>query len=281
MATHTEELFNYFLCNEETVKLINARKKDVIDDYQKNKWKYRKYGNLSSNIISAIKDIEDVSERTIGQCLNWASHVKEVCKTELEQLCTNIAEKKNVYEKALTDGDRRLIDEVSNDIDVLRYLYELPDSIAPTNKESALIEKQVLIIKGKAGVGKSQLFAVTAEKSIEKERPVIFVLGTYYLKNESVCIQTPEILGLNLSMDAILHKLESLGVQQSGFAYVFLDAINETTYKNIWYVGLWNLIEKIQNYPHVKLVISVRNGYEKIVFDDTILKQKILSPQKE
>lgn len=88
-----------------------------------------------------------------------------------------------------------------------------------------------------------------------------------------MCIQTPEILGLNLSMDAVLHELEGLGVQQNGFAYVFIDAINETTYKSIWYVGLWSLIDKMQNYPHIKLVISVRNGYEKIVFDDTVLKK--------
>ena len=228
---------------------------------------------MSSNVINEIKDIEDVSERTISQCLDWASRVKEVCKTELEQLRAKIAEKKVAYEKAMTEGNRRLIDEVANEIDELNYLYELPDSIAPTQQESKLIAEQVLIIKGEAGVGKSQLFAVAAEKSIEEERPVIFVLGTYYLKNESVCIQTPEILGLNLSMDAVLHKLEGLGVQKNGFAYVFLDAINETTYKNIWYVGLWSLIDKIQDYPHVKLVISVRNGYEKIVFDDTILKQ--------
>ncbi len=271
--THTEELFNYFLCNKETVYLINTRKKEIIDDYQKNKWKYRKYGNLCSKIISEIKAIEDVSQRTINQCLGWASRVKEGCKAELDQLSVKIAEKKAAYAKAMTDGDRHLIDEVANEIDELNYLYELPDSIAPTQQESKLIEEQVLIIKGEAGVGKSQLFAVAAKKSIEEERPVIFVLGTYYLKNESVCIQTPEILGLNLSMDAVLHELEGLGVQQNGFAYVFIDAINETTYKSIWYVGLWSLIDKMQNYPHIKLVISVRNGYEKIVFDDTVLKK--------
>ena len=143
----------------------------------------------------------------------------------MDQLSVKIAEKKAAYAKAMTDGDRHLIDEVANEIDELNYLYELPDSIAPTQQESKLIEEQVLIIKGEAGVGKSQLFAVAAEKSIEEERPVIFVLGTYYLKNESVCIQTPEILGLNLSMDAVLHELEGLGVQQNGFAYVFIDVV--------------------------------------------------------
>lgn len=273
VATQTERLFNYFLCNKETVNLINTRKKEVIDDCEKNKWKYRKYGNLGSNIISEITAIEDVTERTISQCLDWKSRVKEVCKAELDQLSIIIAEKKVAYAKVMTEGDRRLINEVANEIDELNYLYELPDSIAPTQQESTLIEEQVLIIKGEAGVGKSQLFAVAAEKSIEEERPVIFVLGTHYLKNESVCIQTPEILGINLSMDAVLHKLEGLGIQQNRFAYLFLDAINETTYKNIWHVGLWSLIGKMQYYPHVKLVISVRNGYEKIVFDDTVLKK--------
>lgn len=143
----------------------------------------------------------------------------------------------------------------------------MPDELA-----CSLMSKQVLIVRGEAGVGKSHMFAVAAEKLISAGYGALLLLGTDYLTDHTVPIQTPEVLGIDLSLDALLYKLEALAIQNQTYSYIFIDAINESTYKSIWKPGLMMLINKLKKYPHIKLAVSIRTGYEKIVLNDAVKK---------
>ena len=66
--------------------------------------------------------------------------------------------------------------------------------------------------------------------------------------------------------------MEILGAQANCYACLLIDAINESPYRDIWKTGLPSLIAQINKFEHIKIVISVRSGYERLVFNDFIIE---------
>ena len=116
------------------------------------------------------------------------------------------------------------------------------------------------------------MFAVATEKMIVENRGAILLLGGNFLSNTSITKQIIDVLSLSISLEALLHKLEAKGLEQNAYSYIFFDAINESTYKDIWKIGLFDLIANLKKYPHIKMAISVRSGYEPLVLSDAINK---------
>ncbi len=273
VPTYTENLLNYFLCNAPAIEAINIRKKEVLEEYRINRGKYRKYSGIGRRIVSVIEKIEDISSDNVLDCINWERYVRERSQKEISQLCDMLEDCKNRYNSATYSNDGKAVQELLNERAEIEYLLDLPRRIMPKDKELRLLQRQVVVVKGEAGVGKSQLFAVSVEKSLESGWYAVLMLGTHYITNMPINSQIPEILGGNLTLDALLHKLEAIGVQQNRHVSILIDAINESTYKDIWKVGLLPFINQIKQYPHIKLAISVRDGYEKLVFSDSMLHE--------
>ena len=271
VVTRTEELLNCFLCNEEAVQVINKRKCDVVAEVELNRWKYRKYKKQVSTIMGAIEEIEDVTITNVGECVSWLEHINNRCTDVFADIRKMLDEHKKAYSDAMREGNSKSASETLSDINKLQYLLNIPQCLAPNEQESLLIQRQVVVVKGNAGVGKSQLFANSAEGIVSKGQYAVLMLGTNYLTNTPLSKQIMEVLDLNLTIDAFLHKMEALGIQEKRFVYIFIDAINESTYKEIWQVGLSGLLSKLKAYPHIKLALSVRTGYEKLVFNESIL----------
>lgn len=83
-------------------------------------------------------------------------------------------------------------------------------------------------------------------------------------------MQTSDVLNVDISLNAVLHKLEAHALQNGIFSYIFIDAINESTHKSIWKSGLQQLIRLLKSFRHIKLAVSVRSGYERIVLSDDV-----------
>ena len=52
---------------------------------------------------------------------------------------------------------------------------------------------------------------------------------------------------------------------------LLIDAVNESPYREIWKTGFPLLVAQINRFEHLKLVISVRSGYERMVFSKATL----------
>lgn len=270
VLTPAEELFNFFLCNADAVNAINLIKNNKISKLKKNRREYCSCPGLVGNIIAALEALEDVSLSDVTACLSWPDRIKETCSDAFCEIEEIIKHKKSEWRDAENRNDHDRTSRISAEINSLNGLLELPYQIVPEIYPRSVMRSQVMVIKGNAGVGKSQMLAVETEKLVSSGIGAILLLGTNFINEHAIHIQATEVLAVDLSMDALLHKLEGLGIQNGTYSYLFIDAINESTYRGIWKAGLGSLFTKIKSYPHVKLAISVRTGYEKLVFDDAV-----------
>ena len=270
VSTQTEKVFEYFLCGQDAVDRINENKSELISQLVRDKRKYLCCKNEYREIVEAIESVQDVSSETILDCLTWDKILEDKCSDAFNRIKSTIQKKNEELAVLYTGEDHRKTNAIEDDLNAINYLMRIPQIIIPEIDLQRLMQKQILVVKGDAGAGKSQMIAVAAEKLIRANRGVILLLGTSYINDHILEVQTAEILGGELSLDALMHKLEGLAVHNGTYSYVFIDAINESAYKSVWQTGLGSLFAKVSAYPHVKLVISVRTGYEKLVFDDAV-----------
>lgn len=272
VPTSTETFLNYFLCNSNAVLEINSIKNEELQSLKKNHWIYGDSRTLRNKLISIIEGIPDISLGNILDCLSWPNIVRDACASEFNAISELIKRKQAEQIAAHNENNYELSNRVWREINEYKALLHMPERIMPEIFSCFLMNKQVLILRGEAGVGKSQMFAVAAEELIRNGFCALLLLGTDYVNDHTVPIQTPEVLGIDLPMEALLHKLEALAVQNQTYSYIFIDAINESTFKEIWKPGLMMLINKLKKYPHIKLAVSVRSGYEKMVLNDAVKK---------
>ena len=270
IVTQSERLLNHFLCNSESAKEINNKKNSIVQQLRNDSYKYHECKETFEKILKSICNLNDVNQNTILDSLTWFDSIESSCSEEFN-LVQDLIDKKEKEKKTAYDENKQdVFYALLKDIQNLTYLRDVSTSISPDIHKQSLIRNQVLLVKGDAGVGKSQMFAVATEKMIAENCGAILLLGGNFLNNNPINIQTLDVLSLNITLDGLLHKLEAIGIEQNTYSCIFIDAINESAYKNIWKTGLFPLISQIKKYPHIKLAISVRTGYERLVLSDAI-----------
>ena len=269
--TGTENQLDFFLCNNSAVIQINKVKQELVKQLKNSRHKYSGCEESLSKIIDTILSIDDVTRATIMDCLSWATTLNERCADDFSLIRNLITGKEEQYTSAKNISDYKLQNRLSKEIQDLTNLLEVPDYIGLDLFERTLLQKKVLIVRGEAGVGKSQLLANATEKLNKEGQYAILMLGGSFLSSETVANQITQQLGIDFKV--LLHKLEMLGAQANYNVCLLIDAINESTYKDIWKTGLPLLIAEINKFRHLKIVISVRSGYERLVFNETIIEE--------
>lgn len=267
VPTLTESCLNVFLCNVSAVERINYEKNCCIGKLKNGNWCHSDYNKYAKIIFEKTKDIPDINIHNIESCFGWKDLITTKCNKDFIEINSLISIKTKLLE---SDSGKEKKNNIQGDILALKALLELPDNISPSEYDKNLIKNQVLVVSGEAGVGKSQLFSYAAKSLIDDGKQAILLLGGNYLSEQQISFQTSNILDLGLPFTEILYKLEGFALENNCFSYVFIDALNESAYRNIWHSGLTTLLQEISHFPHIKLALSVRDGYEKLVFNDSI-----------
>ena len=184
-----------------------------------------------------------------------------------------IAEKEKQYDSAKENSNYKLHNSLSKEILELTNLLEIPGYIGLDSFGRTMLEEKVLIVSGEAGVGKSQLLANAAERLNNEGQYALLMLGNSFLNANVVATQITQQLEVDIKFESLLCKLEMLGAQANCIFCLMIDAINESPYRDIWKIGLPSLIDQIKRFEHLKIVISVRSGYERLVFNDAIIEK--------
>ena len=128
-----------------------------------------------------------------------------------------------------------------------------------------------LLIKGKAGNGKSHLLGDIACKRLEKGIPSILVLGNQLLNRTPPWEQIIKNLGLATTKDNLLTILNKIGEHKGERILFMVDALNEGEGKNnFWVNHLSGFIEDFAPYPYVGLVFSIRSTYYESVIPEIL-----------
>lgn len=79
-------------------------------------------------------------------------------------------------------------------------------------------------------------------------------------------------LRLDYSFEDLIDILETIGERDNYIVPVFIDALNETWNRKLWKSGLPSIIDKIKKSPMVKMILSYRLEYQKLILPDFLLE---------
>ncbi len=166
----------------------------------------------------------------------------------------------SVNKKDLPDEDKRQLESIIRDLrkasstsnqlrDVFDYKYWRAES------------QQSAVIHGSAGAGKSHVIGEVAERRIKTGLPTVLILGQS-LSEVAFWDQLGSILGIDAkSSEDILGLLNAAGERIEERVLLLFDAINEGIGAQYWRQNLSEVINAVQQYPYLALVVSCREEY--------------------
>ena len=269
--TEAQRDLSIFLREDAGIKAINEKKKDLLAEIKNIRWRcdseYRKTINALSSIV---KGMPDITAETIYDALRWEDDFREYGQT----IFNDLQVKRDEIHAKIEDCDKRdsAYEKLLNTAFIVDHLIELPTYLGLSKKEREYITDRVILVTGEMGTGKSQLLAISTKKILENARPAILLLGQTYTSDEH--IETQIMNGLDglssgQSFESLLAVIDEKAYSAGGDAVIFIDAINESRNREIWKNGINGLIVKIEKFQNIRLVISLRTGFEELTLSGT------------
>jgi len=129
-------------------------------------------------------------------------------------------------------------------------------------KFEPIVNSDLMIVTGDAGVGKTHLLCDVASGRLEQRCPTVVLMGQQFTTTEPPWTQARSHLGLDgMSMEEFVGALEAAAQAAGSRALVMIDAVNEGEGYEIWPQHLASLLTQIQASPWIGLVLSVRTPY--------------------
>ena len=275
--TEAQRELSIFLREDAGIEAINGKKKDLLSEIKNIRWRCDgEYKKIISSLSNMVSNIPDITAATIYDALRWEDDFRKHGQTIFNKLQVKRDE---LYAKIEASQKRDSNYEKLRDRAFLvERLIALPDYLGFQKKELKYITNRVMLVMGEMGTGKSQLLATSAKRMLENTRPALLLLGQTYISDEKIEIQIMnglEGLSTGQSLESLLAVLDEKTYLAGGDAVIFIDAINESRNREIWKNGINRLIVEIQKYKHIRLVISLRSGFEELT-----LSEKVLSDRK-
>src|SRR5699024_2377659 len=222
-TTDTEKSVGLFCQSELSDELLPTRVSNYLREI---KYYYKQSGReLLDNIAEDILNLGKIENTNDYYILN--EYIKKKYADEFSQLENSLNELNLEIYSADLENDKR--DELLSKRQDLEKIKSLLDNLLLSKSEEKLIDNKILLLKGKAGVGKSHTFAISANNLICENRPTILLTGYSFIKNNSVKNQIIDLLNIsNIDTNNLLDSLEALGKLINKPIVIFIDGINET-----------------------------------------------------
>ena len=275
--TEAQRDLSIFLREDAGIEAINEKKKDLLAEIEDIRWKCdSEYRKIINDLSSIVKSMPDITAETIYDALKWEDDFRKYGQT----IFNDLQVKRDEIHAKIDDCDKKdsAYEKLLNTAFIVDHLIELPTYLGLSEKEREYITDRVILVTGEMGTGKSQLLAISTKKILENTRPAILLLGQTYTSNEH--IETQIMNGLDglssgQSFESLLAVIDEKAYSAGGDAVIFIDAINESRNREIWKNGINGLIVKIEKFQNIRLVISLRTGFEELT-----LSEKVLSDRK-
>ena len=270
-----------FLHDQTAVDYINSKKVDLIKTIESKYWKAGRDRRFLSALRNAVEALDDVDAETLNKSLEWFSATETAVKSYLDEYKEKCKELEEARDKAYIqsytskskddrEAARRDYQELERNISELKALMEMPYGVEITNREQQLLRCNIMNLYGSPGTGKSHLLAYKTDALLSENRVALLLLAGIYYSESPIQEQIMSNLRLDYSFEDLIDILETIGERDNRIIPIFVDALNETWYINLWKNGLPLIIEKIKRAPMVKLVFTYRPEYEKLLLLDSI-----------
>lgn len=230
-------------------------------------------GGLDEAVTDVVREICDVVEHQSPEPTTnmELDRLRELCEkgTGISDQCAKLIDKEL---DALSEEERKAGYNAARDR--LRYeqtlFYQLRHQLNNlanycTSDEAKLSNMKGLVLLGEAGVGKTHLFCDSAKHSLGKGVPAVLLLGQHFESGRNPLAQIVEQLDLNGRGEHFLQALNAAGEVARRPALLMVDALNEGQGCELWPKHLAGLLSMSEPYPYVRLAISIRTPFERIV----------------
>lgn len=137
------------------------------------------------------------------------------------------------------------------------YRYEYP-KLQPLIDKWRLGKNQIVLAKGKAGMGKTHYVCATAER-LCKEMNVYLLFGSRFSEDQDFESQLCSMMGIG---ENALQKLNGKMMEENSNALIIIDALNEGATENFWNVAMKRMETLLKLYDRLKLLITYRDDEE-------------------
>ena len=233
--------------------------------------------NLSTDLARLVVDAKAVASEELP-CLgdgislpDWAvakkslealARANDTIRTEL----TCLADRMREEQAKLVSPDEK---QISNQrLSSLGYKKEKIDkaqgqisSMQRFIREHASMARQNLLVKGEAGSGKSHLLANFVHELNDRGQCALLLLGEYFTDASEPWSQLVQRLGWNESSEDLLAAFNYAGEVEGKPSVLVIDALNESTHRQVWFSHLSAFADRISPFPWVRLVVSCRSDF--------------------
>lgn len=271
-----------FVHDQRAADYLNAKKSGLLKKIGELYWRHEKYRSYFRIMEESLISLPNVRTESLYHSTTWKDTVLTAVQPfidefeeELDKLKINQKDKYQLYcdsEKTKEDQDAAFsaYKDICRMIDEIQIMIGLLDTIEISDEEKKLLSSNVLTLYGRAGTGKSQLLAAKTQSLLNENRSVLLLVAGIYYTNDPIQEQIMKNLGLDYSFEELIDILETIGEKENKIVPIFIDAINETWHNRLWGTGLPVIIDKIKQSPMLRLVISYRPEYEKLVIPKSI-----------
>ncbi|OJV54279.1 MAG: hypothetical protein BGO31_13090 [Bacteroidetes bacterium 43-16] len=227
-------------------------------------------GNLT--FIEKINQIEIRVRNIVSICNEHSINCRDrEVLVRLEQSIDSTLESINEFNEA--------IEKLPNTSELLKLTHgsvRVLTIVKSSIPELAFNQNKVMMIKSKAGNGKSQLLGHIAKKWSDSGEPCILILGQSLSEDRSPWLQIQKhITGKDGNLKEFLTLLNKKGVNANHPFVIFIDAINEGKGISLWNEFFISFVEELEYYPMIKVVLSYRTTYEDALFYGIEIDPKI------
>lgn len=285
VSTECSEFFSLFIHSKNAAELFNKRKVDLIERIHALDRSGAHTDYLAKLLASVVK-LPDVDENSLYDACAWTASVSQGVQSfldsfsieyqKLEQEQEEIKQKIDVARGNKEDTGKlyEKLGSIRNKASEVAELLNLPRTLEISSYEQSLLNGKVLLLYGDAGMGKSQLLAHTSKELLNNGKASLLLVSGIYSTGDPVQDQIVRHLQLDYSFDELLDVLEAYAERYNFILPIFIDALNESWYKNIWKNGLSDITRKICNHQMLRLVISYRTEYEELILPQEIIDKK-------
>lgn len=275
IATYAQRNISLFLRETSAIVEVNDKKNKLINNLKNLRLRCnRKYDNEIKELSRWVKALVDVDKATILSSLKW----KERLENECDEIFVKFRDRLTIIQNELKKHsyDDPLYEKIRDEEDVVRRVLGITSYLEFSKKESCIMSSKIAIINGEMGTGKTQLLATAAKRMVENGRPALLFLGQTFITDESIeyqMMKSLEGISTGQNFESLVSVMDEKSISLGEDAVIFIDAINESNNRDIWKNGINRIIATLERYSHVKLIISLRTGFEWLTLSQSVMDQ--------
>lgn len=269
--TEASKHLSVFLQNQSALDYYNERKRKLVAEIASLRWELDGLYKYARKLSKFIVTIPDVKFDCIHDVENWQGIISGAFEHDIAEIETKITDAQTGYEE-IKDSDKNKAAELKRYLNKLKKLKQLFYRLELSEVERNLLSNKILIVEGKAGIGKTQLFANEAISLLNSNDNALLIIGSDCLSDINIFEQLKNNLRLDFDFEDLIDILEVIGETNGKIVPIFIDALNESWKPQLWKSVLPTLYKKVSDKNYVRLAMSFRSEYQNAILPERFLE---------